>query len=163
MLLPDGTRYPEDYTPVVTRGGVGGGQYLSPTTGDLRSMTTLEVHGCAPRLVVPYDDHPVTRAWEVVQRTADLSRAEHRDAVLAFVVLASPADDHGALSTSAPRITTAIQELNRRAELEALLAQVDVISVRLNALERELSDTARAQGDAASRAAPGVLTQDVQR
>jgi hypothetical protein len=163
VLLPDGTRYPEDYTPEITRGGTGGGQYLSPTTGTIRSMTTLEIQGHTPRLVVPYDDHPVTRAWEVVQRTADLSMAEHRDAVLAFVVLASPADDHGALSTSAPRITTAIQELNRRAELEALLAQVDALSVRLTTLERELADEARAQGDASTRAADGVLTQDVQR
>ncbi len=163
MLLPDGSRYPEDYTPEIRIGTRGGREYLSPTTGAARSLVALDVPGRPPRLVVPYEDHPVTRAWEVIQRTADLRIAEHRDAVLSFVIAASPVDDHGALAMNAPRITTAIQELNRRAELEGLLETVDQLRARITELERELSDDARAQGDAASRAGDGILTQQVER
>lgn len=156
MILPDGSTFPNDYTPPLTRAGY-------TIDGETRRPVSTEINGVA-RLIYAYEDHPVVRAYAVLSRTADMRKRSDREAYLAFLAVAVPMDDYGVISGErAAKITTAIQEYNRMDDLETLLARLDAAEVRQDRVESELNDDARAQGDAAARVGHGHLTVAVQR
>ena len=156
MILPDGTVFPNDYAPAITRNGY-------TIDGETRRPVSVEINGVA-RLIYAYDDHPVVRAYSVLSRTADMRLRAHRETYLAFIAVAVPMDDYGVISGErAAKITTALQEYNRMDDLETLLSRLDAAEVRQDRVEGELSDDARAQGDAAARADHGRLTVQVAR
>lgn len=161
MRLPDGTSYPEDYTPEIrrTRAGV---TYV--VDGVERSLQRLTRADGTTRAVIPYEDHPVTRAFAALAKTLDLKRREHREAYLSWIALAIPMDDHDVISgEKAAKITTAIKEQNNMEDMEKLLARVDRLEEEAVDIRNEVNDEARAAGDAALRASSGVLTLEIQR
>jgi hypothetical protein len=156
MILPDGSIFPNDYAPPLTRNGY-------TIDGELRRPVSVEINGVA-RLIYAYEDHPVVRAYAVLSRTADMRKRTDRETYLAFIAVAVPMDDYGVISGErAAKITTALQEYNRMDDLETLLARLDQAELRQDRVEGELNDDARAQGDAAARVGHGMLTVEVAR
>jgi hypothetical protein len=166
VILPDGTDYPRDYTAEMRRDSRGDLVYKldwsDPAEREKYALFENTKFG-GDRPIYPYDDHPVVRAYRRLADTADMRIHAHRESYLAFIAVATPADDYGVVSTFASRIQDAIQEQNEMENLEAHLARLDAIEARQDRIENELNDDARAQGDAASRAGHGELTIEVER
>jgi len=166
MILPDGTDYPRDYTAEMRRDSRGDLVYKL----DWNDPAELEKHALfentkfgGDRPIYLYDDHPVVRAYRRLADTADMRIHAHRESYLAFIAIATPADDYGVVSTFASRIQDAIQEQNEMQNHEIMHERLDALEVRQDRLERAQNDDARAQGDAASRAGHGELTIEVER
>ena len=166
MILPDGSIYPQDYAVEVRQDARGDLVYRLDWTdpAEPNKYTLFEATKFGgTRPVIPYDDHPVVRAYRRIAETIDLRQRAHREIYLSFVAHATPADDHGVISTFASKIQDAIQEQNEMDDLEAHLARLDAIERRQDRIEGELTDDARAQGDAIARGGHGLLTMEVPR
>lgn len=166
MILPDGSIYPQDYAVEVRPDARGDLVYRlnwadSKEVDKYTLFESTKFGGTRP--IIPYDDHPVVRAYRRIAETIDLRQRAHREIYLSFVALATPADDHGVISTFASKIQDAIQEQNEMDDLEAHLARLDAIERRQDRIEGELTDDARAQGDAIAREGYGVLTMEIPR
>ena len=157
MLITDTLDFPRDFWP---RFGVDRKGQTVYTIEDGDTPQLLEPHPKTQRLLIPYHDHPVVRAYHAIVREVDTGTVEGRKRYLSFIALALPMDDWGILESSA-KISASVQELNRMYDLESFIARLDAAERRMGALEGELSDDARSQGDAQARAATGVVTCEV--
>lgn len=152
MIIPGGTDYPTDYAVTITRDH----RYTIGT--EARAM---ERHPVTSRWIIPYDDHPVVRSYRAIVAAYDAANRDHRSQYLEWIAMVLPGDDWGIISEVSPRIVAAVQERNRMDDEEALMRRLEAAETRMAAVESELSDDARAQGDAMARTGSGVLTVEV--
>jgi hypothetical protein len=165
MILPDGTRYPQDYT-CETRlvGGRIAYRYdWNDATERDKYMIPIEAGARSTRSTYPYDDHPVVRAHRALVASIDMRDRSHREMYLSFLAVAIPSDDYDVIASQSGRIVDAIQEANRMEDLESMLARLDRCERRQEALDAIQSDDARAQGDAMARHGHGSMTVQVER
>ena len=156
MILPDGSTFPNDYAPPITRAGY-------TIDGETRRPVSVELNGVA-RLIYAYDDHPVVRAFDVLSRTMDMANRQHREIYLDFLAVAIPLDDYGVISGErAAKITTAIDKRNFMDDGDLVQVRLGKLEKRVDTVESEVNDDARAQGDAAARIGHGLLTVQVDR
>ena len=156
MILPDGTVFPNDYAPTLTRAGY-------TIDGELRRPVSIEVNGVA-RLIYAYEDHPVVRAFDVLAKSMDMANRQHREIYLDFLAVAIPYDDYGVISGErAAKVTTAIDKRNFMDDADLHMTGIAKLEKRVDRVEGEVSDDARAQGDAVARANEGLLTIQVAR
>jgi hypothetical protein len=165
MILPDGTRYPQDYT-CETRlvGGRLAYRYdWNDATERDKYMIPIEAGARSTRSTYPYDDHPVVRAHRALVAAFDMRNRAHREAYLSFLAVAIPGDDYGIITPESTHIISAIKEANVMEDLESMLARLDRCERRQEALDAIQSDDARAQGDAMARHGHGSMTVQVER
>jgi len=159
VVISDGRAFPDDYTPTYSSDKRG---RITYALGKDDVPQSLIEHPKTRRFVIPYEDHPVVCAYYELTRSMDMGKPADRQKYLEFISLAMPMDDWDCVTSRAPKITAAIQEMNRMTDLELMLNRLDAAERRQDRLERELSDDARSQGDATMRHGAGSMTVEVQ-
>jgi hypothetical protein len=93
-----------------------------------------------------------------------MANRAHREIYLDFLAVAIPLDDYGVISGErAAKITTAIDKRNFMDDADLVQTRLGNLEKRVDGVEAEVNDDARAQGDAAARVGHGLLTVQVQR
>jgi len=159
MILPDGSDFPRDYTPKREYTPGGAAIYMDKT-GQRRAylvnpMTSQPRHR--------YEDDPVVLAHERLAFLLDMSSRQHRELYLSWLSLALPMDAWDKITSVASKIMDAIQEQNRMEDLEKVMIRLDEAERRMGEIEMDLSDDARAQGDAVARSGESVMTVEIDR
>jgi len=159
MILPDGSDFPRDYMP--KRELTPGGAAVYIVKGGPKKA--YQIHPITNHPCHRYEDDPVVLAHEVLTQTLDMSSRQHRELYLSWLSLALPMDAWDKITSVASKIMDAIQEQNRMEDLEKVMIRLDDAERRMGEIEMDLSDDARAQGDAVARSGESVMTAEIER